>query len=399
MEPSAVELLPLRFGSQHWEIHGQRVASIQRNATPVSDLADAVDQALSQPLDFPALDQAVVSGDTVALAVDPATSASSAVIPQIARWLIEHGTEPQNLSIVLSADDSRKDAIQEGLDRLGLSGVDLHPHDPDDPQSISYVAANDAAEAIYVQRRLVDADVVIPISCARSMRTIDYLGAFGIYPLFSNRQTLGHFLNYEALSQPAQRMRLQQQADQAAWWLGILCGIQVIPAANDSVATLLCGSPAALESAAQTTLARLESAHAEATSSELVIAVVDGCQQDWPHAARALHNAAQRCSVGGSIVLCTDLRQKPGAALQRLSAGQSDPQQILSRLARDNANDALAASIVCDMARDHHVYLVSRLPRHAIENIGLAHLEQPSQLNHLIQQHERCLVIYSAQHP
>jgi hypothetical protein len=400
MTKTPTESCLIRFGEQTWDISGCGLASIRRASSPVADLADAIDGAFCQPIGFTRLDQAIVSGDVVALAIDAATPSLLPVVAEICQWIVEHGTTPENLRIVMAADDGMVEQLGQGLSRKGLSAARLELHDPDNSQQISYVAADDEAQPIYINRTLVDADVVLPVSCARSNRAIDYLGAFGIFPWFSNRQLLGRLHNYYRLTDEEQRQSNQSQARQAAWWLGLLIGVQVIPTAHDRVAAVRCGLLEEVEMASQQLLVEgVSSGQPSNADNDLVIAVIDGQHQDWSHLARALHYAKQLCAQGGAIVLCTDIDQPIGQALRSLSKVEHHRQQIEKRLAKEWSHDSLAAGVLLDASRDHHVYLVSRHRPQVVEDLGMGVLSECTQLNSLIGQFPRGLILHSAQHP
>ncbi len=400
MDPLSQVVLSLPFGSQQWTIPSEGVITIAIAEATSIDLSTAVDHALSAPIDFASVDQAIVQGDSVALAVDPETPCLVPVVGAISRWLVEHGTEPQNLCIVLVRDEGVAQALSEHLDRLGLKDVTICLHDANDPETHSYVAANDEAEPVYVNRRLVDADVIIPVSCARSKHAVDYLGAFGIFPLFSNRETRGQFHCYGRLVQPTGHDKLLHQADQVAWYLGLLVGVQVIPAADDHVAGILCGSMTGVERAAQAKLLESRQQYESLTNPvDLVIALVDGSDPSWTGVARALQAAKRFCCQGGTIVLCTQLHQPIGASLRRLSDAHSSRPQIEKRLSRDAGDDTLAASVILNTISDHHIYLVSELRPAAVEELGLGVLDSAAQLAGVVQQHTQKLVLHSAQHP
>lgn len=400
MTKTPTKIHPLRFGEKTWDLSGHEFASIRRDSPPVPDLAEAIDVAFCRPIGFTRLDQAIVSGDVVALAVDPATPSLVPVISEIAQWLVEHGTQPENLRIVLAADGGAVEQLSQGLSRRGLKAALLECHDPDNSQQISYVAADEQAQPIYINRTLVDADVVLPVSCIRSSQAVDYLGAFGIFPWFSNRETLGRLLNYARLTDSEHRRINQSQTQQAAWWLGLLMGIQVLPTAEDRVAGVLCGLLEEVQTSGQQMLSQSQSQSDQSDfDHELVIAVIDGQHQDWSHAARALHYAKQLCAQGGAIVLCTDIDQSIGPALSRLSQIQHNPLSIEMQLAGDWTHDSLAAGVILDACRDHHVYLVSRHRPDTVESLGMGVLSDASQLTSLVRQFPQALVVHSAQHP
>lgn len=392
--------MEIRFGSRVWTLSQPAAASISRKVPAISDIREAIDQVLSAPIDFSSLDQAIVPGDQVAIAVDPAIPSLPVVVSGVAQWLIEHGVTPSNLSIVLAAEGGQVEQIRGRLDQAGLGSVGIERHDPDDSRCLSYIAANESAQAIYLNRTLVDADVVLPISCARSNYVIDYLGSFGIFPLFSSRDTMGRMRNYSRLINEADRKSIQSEVRQAAWWLGLIVAIQVVPASNDQVANLCCGTLEPLEEESQRLIAGGRDCRLNSNADvDLVIAVLDGADQSWTPIARGLHYALGYCANGGSIALCSNLNQPIGSGLRRLRDSSRDLDQIAKRLSRESSEDALAASVILEATREHHLYLASEHNPRAVEGLGLSALTEASELTNLLNQHARSLVIYSAQHP
>lgn len=392
--------MQIHFGEREWTLPDSVAASNIRCLPAIDDLRESIDVALSAPLDFSSLDQAIIPGDIVALAIDPTVPSLPALVTGIVQWLVEHGTDPNNLRLVLAANCGRADSLRGNLQQSGLGFVSVEMHDPDDMQQLSYVAANESAEPIYINRTLVDADVVIPIICSRSAEALDYFGPFGIFPLFSNREMLGKLRNYARLSQDAQRKTISIQTREAAWHLGLLVAVQIIPSSDDQPAAILCGTLDKVEQTAQGGL--LQARRSELNPDDkvdLVIAVLDGVDQDWVQVARALHHANGICDLGGSIVLCTDLRQPIGTGLRRLRGAHTDREQVAKRLSRDCSDDALAASVILDSTRDHHVYLVSSHSQQSIEDLGLGVLTDARQLSSLISHHTRSVVLFTAQHP
>jgi len=366
----------------------------------LGDLRESIDAALSAPLDFAGLDQVIISGDVVALAVDPAVPSLPELVSGIAQWLVEHGTETSNIRIVLGSNCGQVDSLNARLERLGLGSILVENHDPDDTKQLSYIAASQSAEPIYINRTLVDADVVLPVSCSRSRQALDYLGPFGIFPLLSNRETVRHLRCHARLSHNELRQSNLAETQHAAWLLGVMMAVQVLPTANDQAAGILCGTLETLEETAQRQLAcGRKSGLPIDDPADLVIAVLDGADQDWTQVARALHYANGVCAAGGSIALCTDLRQPIGGGLRRLRQAHTDVEQVAKKLSRDSSEDALAASVILESTRDHHVYLVSEHNSRSIEDLGLGVLSDAKELSSLIHHHKRSVVLCSAQHP
>ncbi len=401
------DTIPLRFGyDSNWVIGTTDLkTSFAKPVLGVADLHATVVSALESPIGLPALDQVIVPGDVVALAVDPSLPALAKVVGQIARWLCDKGTEPANLKIVLATHDSQMVSdVAEGVSSefagspLDATSVTIEAHDADDPQRISYVAANDDSDPIYMNRTLVDADVVIPIVCTRHAETFDYLGAYGIFPLLSNRETQGEFYNLTRLDDPTAHAKLKRWADQAAWWLGLLAAVQVVPAEGNQVAAVVSGLTDEIETVSQSLFANLW--RSECGLSDIVVALLDGsqAQQNWREVARGLRNATRFTAIGGSIVICTQLNESLGKGLRRLSDVHHTAEAIAKKLSHDKSDDALPAAILLEATTDYHVYIVSELPRGTVEQLGLGAIESETQLSHLVQQHASCTILSSVQH-
>ncbi len=403
MTANALNKTVIRFGADaQWTLPGQLP---QLNALPaVTDIEATVFEALQSPLGLASIDQMMVPDDVVALAVDPACPQLPAVSAAVIHWLCQSGTELSNIRLVLgSPSPSLRQEVEQGLHARGLAtedamGLQVISHDADDPQAVAYLAANQESMPIYINRSLVDADVVIPIACARRQGSWDYLGSYSTFPLFSDRATRGRMLSLPRLEHASEHAQLKSWADEAAWWLGLLAGIQILPAAQGQVAAVQAGLLEPLEDAMQLELSRIRSE--QPLECDLVIALLDGsdAQQTWQAVARALRHATRYVAPRGAIALCTQLSEPAGKGLRRLSDAHHTREEIAAKLSKDDANDALPASVILEATGDYHVYLASNLRRDVVENLGIAVLENESQLAHLVGQVASCSVLCAAQY-
>ena len=397
------------FGDLSWEVATDGGLP---STSVCSDISSAIANACSNPIDFPPLDQAIVAGDRVALAVDPTTPNLVEVVCGCAAWICEQGTEPTNLSIVIASNDnSLLEAIRSGLPEK-LADIELGLHDVVDRieqdeeeegehKHVAYLAANEAGEPVYVNRQLVDADVVIPISTARSQdEAVDYFGEFSLFPLLSDQRTTAQFHDLDRLFNQKKHQVLNEWASLAATSLGAFAGLSVIPAnclqsSSRQAHKILAGQLTELESTVQAELAKT---HAKESSSDLVILLMQTngtCH--WHDIGRGLHEAARRLKPGGSVVVCSNLRQRPGPQLKRLSStalssAESTKKQSIAS-SSPILDDLLAASMIARIREDHHIYLVSELSNELVEGLGMAVLENEEQLNQLVKQVESVNII------
>lgn len=393
--------LEIHFGKKStWTLpNDPRFASSAATAPAIENWREAVDAALGEPLDFPALDQAIVPGDRLVFAIDPACPSLVEVVSHTAAWFNQRGVVEANMRIVLGGDGqwSTEELAAAIAHRSGLT-IDIEQHTYEDKEQVAYVAANEASDPIYLNRSLVDAEVVIPISAARPHGSIDYFGAFGIFPLFSDRATRTRFYSLPSLVDPDQHSQLTAWADQAAWWVGALVGIQVLPLERDRVSKILSGQLDALETAAQQALTQQWSQPVQ--EAPVVLATIDAAPQaqSWSSVARALAAAEKKVAAGGSIVLATQLSQPVGSGLRRLRDPQMAATAIAKKLAQDPSDDALAASLILQATNAYHVYLISELRSDTVESLGVSAVADGPQLARLLEQFESCTVIEAIQH-
>lgn len=397
-----MQKVDIRFGNAtHWELNftGQLQRWDQCKLTIADDLERQVFDALAKPLDFPSIEQAIIPGDRVAVLVDPLLPQMPRLVAACVKYLLEHGVEPDQLVVVLASHEAEDAAIlRTTLAQVTSIEIPVELHDADDQNKVAYVAANEESNPIYMNRTIVDADVVLPITCARGKSTLDYMGAYSVFPLLTDRATRGEFYSLEKLDIADEHAKLTSWADQAAWWVGLLVVIQAVPAANLEISAVIAGTPSAIEDAVQPLM---ESGWQVTESpSEIIVAQLEGgqSQQTWENFARVLHTARQLVSRGGSVVVCTELAKRPGRGLHKLQNIHSSPDAIAKKLAHDAADDALAAAVILDATKYCHVYLVSELNSEAVESLGMGAIKDVVQLEHLLNQHQSCTLLGTAQH-
>ncbi len=392
----------IQFGSNsNWSIdfEGRLVEPQTKTATAIDDdLQAKVWDSLANPLDFPPFEQAIVPGDRIAILVDPLVPRMAELVAACVRYLMDKGVQVEQLVIVLAGHEpTDAEALRVQLTKIEASDVLIELHDADDSTKVAYVAANEDSDPIYLNRTVVDADVILPILCGRGRSALDYLGANSVFPLLSNRATRGEFYSLRKLGEKVEHTKLTSWADQAAWWVGMMFVLEVVPASGHHIAAVLSGTPAAVEPEVQKWMDRYW--QVEGKSCEAVIAMLEGgpSQQTWENLARSLHTARQLARNNGSIILCTELTRTPGEGLQKLRSNSSSD-SIARKLASDAADDALAAAVILEATKDCHVYLVSQLPEEIVEGLGMGPIRDSHQLEHLVNQHRTCGLLTSAQH-
>jgi hypothetical protein len=131
--------------------------------------------------------------------------------------------------------------------------------------------------------------------------------------------------------------------------------------------------------------------------AELVVATLPGGreQQSWINFARALSAASRVVEDEGAIAICSDIRQRPGPSLRRISRAPS-LEAARKAVVRDKTADALAATQLVRSLQRTQVYLLSHLDEESVQSLGLAFIESPDDVARLAARHTSCLVLENA---
>ncbi len=384
---------------------GVLIADCAGPRSPEENTATCAARAFQSPLDFPPLRQATVPGDRIVLALAPGVQEGAEVIAAIVPALISGGAAASDITVLRTQADIDAGAVdpRSRLPAELRETVQLATHDAVDRNELSYLAADAHGEPIYMNRRLCDADLVIPIGSIRSEHWEERNGDAEpwnetLYPTFADRKTIDHLAPNGVPPTAGQRLHRQKQIDHAAWLLGILITAQVVPGSGQKSLTVLAGSP---EAVFHEGCDRFRSAWQPKVSrrADLVIAGVGGnrAQQTWANVGLALESALGLVNDGGAIVLCTDLDSKVGPALRQL-IDSSDADAAQHRLRKQRSPDAPLARLLAEAQDRVTIYLLSRLSEDEVTPLGFAHVAAPEEIARLASHHASCIVVADAQY-
>ncbi len=365
----------------------------------IDDPVAAVSAALSDPRGFPPLARATVPGDRVVVAIEEGVPQQDAVVAGIVHALLASQVLAEDITILLTGDEAAWESsrVSRMLAPREAAAVRVVRHDPHAKQELAYLAASRENKPIYFNRLIFDADMVLPVGCLRPASSLGYLGVHGgLFPAFSDETTQQRFRTAGSIHSAVQQKRHWQEADEAAWLLGIHLTVQVVPGPGDSLFHVLAGEAEVVADEGRK-LCDAAWLHRLPRSPHLVIAGIEGGGevQTWENFARALHAALAVVADDGAIVLCTDLRCHPGPALQRL-AGESDDQTARREILRDRSRDAMAALLLLDARPRVQVYLMSGLEEEMVEELGLGYVRSREEIARLTRQYDSCLLLGDA---
>jgi len=156
------------------------------------DLLDAIDN----PIDSPQLEQLVQASSHVAIIVDDATrpTPTKRILPLILGKLKSIGVPDQQISITIATGLHRKTTAQEKSAILSddvMSSFNIEDNDARDPDVTAYAGTTASGKEIYLNKRILGADIVITIGVVKSHAFAGFTGgAKSILPGVASQRTI-----------------------------------------------------------------------------------------------------------------------------------------------------------------------------------------------------------------
>jgi nickel-dependent lactate racemase len=360
---------------------------------PIGDPQGAVAAALASPLDFPPLEQAVVPGDRVVLALGADVPCARAVVGALLETLLRRGVEPGAITILrpeTAAAQSKDLALIE-------RSVKVVTHQPGNREQLAYLAATADGKPVYLNRALCDADMVVPITCLHSGSDSGSYAA-GIYPTFSDQVAIERY-RHPGLANPESEVaeRARHEANEVAWLLGILFTVQTVPGSRGEVLHVVAGSYETVARRATELYDRAWNCAIPCRASLVVAGLEGGAgEQTWENLGRAITAAGKAVSDDGAIAILSDLEQDPGPGVRRLGDFEN-PRDAVRHLRKERPRDVVPAIQLAQALSRARVYLLSRLQESLIEDLGVAPVENTAEIARLVRRHSSCIVLSSAQ--
>lgn len=366
-----------------YELSDLGLQSAQMARPQTESLRQQIRHALESPIDYPPLSQSIVSGDKVAVALQPDVPRGAQVAEEVIEYLLGLGLDPSDIVLVVP---KRMDYIgPEVADLSPRSKIELHVHDPDDELSVSYLAANAAGEAVKISGKLFDADVIIPIAC------VDSPDHSRLYPEFSLTETIDRMRD-TARTRPAESDSETRLTNEH---LGLFTALNVVGAPGDSVHHIAFGTRPAADCVARELAGDVWRVDPMSDAGVVVVTIEALDQRNaWNQFARAIVHAAQLTPSDASIVILAEISRKPDAKLRDALQLQFEADdEVLYR--RMKKYDALTRELIQTM-RDRRVFAWLDLDEESAEEIGLGHIENQSQLTRLLDRFEQKYLVRDA---
>lgn len=357
------------------------------------EVAEQTAAALREPLGLPPLATCVLPEDRFAVAVAAGTPHAAEIVAGILTALAGIGVEREQVAIV-SADAADTKHLLTTLPEEAAGGVCFETHDPSDDGNLCFAGATHAERPLMFNRRLVEAEVVLPVSCAEIAADASVFS--GLFPAFSDKLSQQRLL--AAAGSKSRDQTLRTEADEAGWMLGVMIVVQIVPGCAGETDRVLAGTVGEVAAEAASVVERHEQ-EPVTTPVDLVIATLTGDerQQNWLNVGKALASAARVAAPAAAVALCTELTEElPEPIAELLSRGEYD--LLLREMAGDEIPEAAAVGRLIEALERGPVYLLSELDPEWVEDIGLAPIAGEAELQRLIKSRPNFAVLEGAQH-
>ena len=374
---------------------------------PVVDVRKTLQTLLAAPQDFPALQQAVVPGDQIVIAVGLGVPRAATLVAAVVEYLIAYDVSPEHLCVLQTVVDEKSGAALTSECSASIRDqIIVVTHHPQLREEMGYLAADEAGEPILFHRRLIEADLIIPILAADlADATTDGTG-HGLYPIFADDKAQQRF-NHQPVEVSSSKRggsrrsgsRTQEPvhlpAESPEWLLGVLFGIQVVAGGKDEILQLFVGSTAVIRREAARKQEAVWQVALPRPAETLIAAVASPQPLAWEEAARITARLLPLVKPDGSLLLCAELNPELPPALQQWAASglQDDILDEMKRASYPGWNIALTLSAAREHAR---LYLRSNLDSTAVEDLGWTPIKHSEEVARLLEQSNTACLLHNA---
>lgn len=350
-----------------------------------------IQKALDAPLNYPPLSESIFPGDRVAILIQNALPAARETLESLIRVLEKLRIETADILVVVPSTMKRPFELVENSkadpetkmpatwkmksdDRVTPLRFEVHV--TDDEQAVSYLAANEQGDPIYVNRSLCDSDVILPLSCLTpSRKQSDCL-----YPEFSTDEIRERYRKKE--DSGSQRIAEAELANDS---LGLFFSIELICSPGELIEDVVCGARVKTREIASERLAPLWELEQNDDCGVVVTTIETSAEHaTWSNVVRAV-TAAANIVVDGPIIVWSELSKKPNAKVKKACSAQFDgnvPDSLPKKL-------QYFASVLCERP----VYLKSKLSQNVVEGLGLGFVESAESVERIVRPHGAPLLI------
>ncbi|MDP1560568.1 MAG: lactate racemase domain-containing protein [Pirellulaceae bacterium] len=319
--------------------------------------------ALLAPMDAPPLPDVVYPGDCVAISVGRDVPGSCAMVAALVDLLAAQGVKHSDIKVLGKVATSAVDDTQ----------VCRIEHQADDQESLAMVGVSRHNFPIYLNRHLVEADVVIPIVLMNRDEALTLSGS--IYPMWSSAETQDRLRGHQA-----------EQSEEAKEAENLVCPflmVGVIPTPGGEQGEVVAGLRQAVQHYAKH---RLKTLWTTAPAQHAAVLATLEAHYElglWDRLRRAIENAAALSADLAPIILLL----APGVG------GSSQPRGSAKKRSGEKSR---LIQIVEEVTRQRPIFLASDLDSNEVEELGIGVIDSLAEFKKLIQRSPELAVIRDA---
>jgi len=378
------------------ELTDRQVVWQQLGPRPHGNPTQAIAEALSAPLDYPLINQAVVPGDRVMMVVDPEAPCWIEIANTVGRQLTTAGVDAESIHVLVNQPLS-----EEYLAKLrGQLQFPLQDYSEIISGQPAYLASTAEGERLYLPSEIVHADYVLTIGRFGFDENCGYRGTnSALYPAFASEEERDKLYgkSHRELT-PEDSRGLRQRADEVGWLLGMQFSVQVIPSGSGELADVICG---ATESVFRAGVERINEVWRSPITHRADTAIVsvpgDEAGSSWHAFARACRAAAELVEEDGRVILMAQPGPLPDP-LREMLAESLDDDKLHRRLNRVKTPPASALHALVNLSTKTKVFLYSSLDDDIAETLYCIPLRDSADALRAIEQGESYAVLDGAQY-
>jgi nickel-dependent lactate racemase len=356
---------------------------------------EALRGALERPSDYPPLRQIVVPGDRLVIAFDQTIAPAQGVLEAVTQTLNEAGVGPSDITVLVAGDGT-------GLERALPAGVSLVVHDPNERSELAYLATTELGRRIYLNRRLTDADVVVPVARLGYDPLVGYRGPWSLlFPAMSDRETIKAYRSQsiqEMASHPRSKaLSKLDESFEVSWLLGSQFHVGLVPGST-GIVQAVAGRETAVRDLGLDALDRHWQFRAASRADLVVVGIGQpGVPTTLEMLAAGLLTATRLVRHGGKIVVLSRASGTIGPALKGLCS-LDDPREAATRLrGHETDDDYLVARDLAHALAWADIFLLSTLPEQLVQDLFLVALDSPEQARRLVAKSGSCSFVSQAE--
>lgn len=363
------------------------------------DLAKSLAQAIKSPIMYPPLAESVFAGDTVAIVVQDDLPEVRRMLDVLISQLAELNITAGDVTIVIGKRTANALEIDSSVYQLhdetkdeqppvqfpmefGFNQINCQVHDADNDAGLAYLNANEDGDPVYVNRLLVDADVVIPIGFVEPGD--DSRQSDCIYPAFSGASAQERFSGSDVSS-----LACRSEIAMANDMLGSFFVIQLVSGPGGEVVEMFCGERMRTTKAARARANELWKFDYSGNAGVVLATIeTDPNRQSWDDITEAILTASHLISGEGPIVVLSELSAKPNNKIRGALQAQFDdgPEKKASVKLRSLAG----------VVSERSVFIKSKLSAAEVEDLGLGNLDSLEQISRVAEPFESGVLIRDA---